>query len=190
MSSPVSGPFEIKDYEKRMHGAMQSLKHEFAGLRTGRANANLLDPIVVEVYGQRLPINQVGTITVPEPRTIAVQVWDKATVAHVERAIRDSNLGINPTVDGQIIRLRMPELNEERRKEIVKIAHRYSEAARVAVRNVRRDGMEALKKLEKDKKIGEDEHRKLSAKVQELTDRTIKEVDAGLHAKEAEIMHV
>ena len=182
--------FDIKELEKRMHGAMQALKHEFTGLRTGRANAAMLDPIVVDVYGQRMPINQVGTVTVPEPRTITVQVWDKATVAAVERAIRDSNLGINPTVDGQIIRLRMPELNEERRKEIVKIAHKYSEAARIAVRNVRRDGMELLKKLEKDKKIGEDEHRKQAAKVQELTDRTIKEVDAGLHAKEAEIMHV
>ena len=182
--------FDIKELEKRMHGAMQALKHEFTGLRTGRANAAMLDPIVVDVYGQRMPINQVGTVTVPEPRTITVQVWDKATVAAVERAIRDSNLGINPTVDGQIIRLRMPELNEERRKEIVKIAHKYSEAARIAVRNVRRDGMELLKKLEKDKKIGEDEHRKQAAKVQELTDLTIKEVDAGLHAKEAEIMHV
>ena len=182
--------FDIKELEKRMHGAMQALKHEFTGLRTGRANAAMLDPIVVDVYGQRMPINQVGTVTVPEPRTITVQVWDKATVAAVERAIRDSNLGINPTIDGQIIRLRMPELNEERRKEIVKIAHKYSEAARIAVRNVRRDGMELLKKLEKDKKIGEDEHRKQAAKVQELTDRTIKEVDAGLHAKEAEIMHV
>jgi ribosome recycling factor len=182
--------FEIKELEKRMAGAMAALKHEFAGLRTGRANAAMLDPIMVEVYGQRMPINQVGTVTVPEARTIAVQVWDKATVSHVERAIRDSNLGINPTVDGQIIRLRMPELNEERRKEIVKIAHKYTEAARVAVRNVRRDGMELLKKLEKDKKIGEDDHRKHSAKVQELTDKTIKDADNLLHAKEAEIMHV
>jgi ribosome recycling factor len=186
----MSAPFDIKDYEKRMHGAMSALKHEFGGLRTGRANANLLDPIMVEVYGQRMPINQVGTVTVPEPRTLAIQVWDKATVSHVERAVRDSNLGINPVVDGQIIRLRMPELNEERRKEIVKIAHKYAEAARVAVRNVRRDGMDLLKKLEKDKKIGEDEQRKLSAKVQDLTDKTIKEVDTTLHAKEAEIMHV
>jgi ribosome recycling factor len=182
--------FDIKELEKRMHGAMQALKHEFAGLRTGRANAALLDPIVVEVYGQRMPINQVATVNVPEPRTIAVQVWDKATVAAVEKAIRDSNLGINPTVDGQIVRLRMPDLTGERRKEIVKIAHKYSEAARIAVRNVRRDGMELLKKLEKDKKISEDEHRKHSAKVQELTDKTIKEIDSGLAAKEAEIMHV
>ena len=182
--------FDIKELEKRMHGAMQALKHEFAGLRTGRANAALLDPIVVEVYGQRMPINQVATVNVPEPRTIAVQVWDKATVAAVEKAIRDSNLGINPTVDGQIVRLRMPDLTGERRKEIVKIAHKYSEAARIAVRNMRRDGMELLKKLEKDKKISEDEHRKHSAKVQELTDKTIRETDSGLAAKEAEIMHV
>ena len=190
MAAPLINPFEIKDYEKRMQGALAALKHEFGGLRTGRANANILDPIMVEVYGQRMPINQCGTVSVPEPRTIAVQVWDKATVSHVERAIRDSNLGINPVVDGQIIRLRMPELNEERRREIVKIAHKYSEAARVAIRNVRRDAMELLKKLEKDKKIGEDEHRKLSAKIQELTDRHIKDVDSGLTAKEAEIMHV
>ena len=182
--------FEIKELDKRMLGAMQALKHEFSGLRTGRANSAMLDPIMVDVYGQRMPINQVATVNVPEPRTIAVQVWDKATVAAVEKAIRDSNLGVNPSVDGQIIRLRMPDLTEERRKEIVKIAHKYSEAARVAVRNVRRDGMELLKKLEKDKKISEDDHRKHSAKVQELTDRTIKEIDSGLHAKEAEIMHV
>jgi len=189
-TSPSAGSFDIRDLEKRMLGAMAALKHEFAGLRTGRANAALLEPIMVDVYGQRMPINQVGTISVPEPRTIAVQVWDKATVAAVERAIRDSNLGINPTVDGQIIRLRMPDLNEERRKEIVKLAHKYSEGARVAIRNVRRDGMDLLKKLEKDKKISEDDHRKHSAKVQELTDRSIKEVDAALHAKETEIMHV
>ena len=182
--------FEIKDLEKRMHGAMQALKHEFSGLRTGRASSAMLDPIMVDIYGQRMPINQVGTINVPEPRTIAVQVWDKSSVAAVEKAIRDSNLGVNPTVDGQIIRLRMPDLTEERRRDIVKIAHKYSEAARVAVRNVRRDGMELLKKLEKDKKISEDDQRKHSAKVQELTDRTIKEIDSGLTAKEAEIMHV
>ncbi len=186
----MAGTFDIKDFEKRMHGAMQGLKHEFSGLRTGRANAAMLDPIMVDVYGQRMPITQVGTISVPEPRTISVQVWDKATVAAVEKAIRDSNLGVSPSIDGQIVRLRLPDLTEDRRREIVKIAHKYSEAARVAMRNVRRDGMELLKKLEKDKSIGEDEHRKLSAKMQELTDKTIKEVDSGLLAKEAEIMHV
>ena len=182
--------FDVKELEKRMHGALAALKHEFGGLRTGRANINLLDPIMVEAYGQRLPINQVATVTVPEPRTLAIQVWDKATVAHVERAVRDSNLGINPVVDGQIVRLRMPELTGERRKELVKIAHKYAETARVAVRNVRRDGMDLLKKLEKDGKIGEDEHRKQSTKVQELTDKSVKEVDAALTAKEAEILHV
>jgi ribosome recycling factor len=186
----MAGAFDIKEIDKRMHGALAALKHEFGGLRTGRANVNLLDPIMAEAYGQRLPISQLGTITVPEPRTIAVQVWDKAMVSHVERAIRDSSLGINPVVDGQIIRLRMPELNEERRKEIVKIAHKYAEAARVAVRNVRRDGMELLKKQEKDHKISEDEHRKLATKVQETTDRHIKDVDAALSSKEAEIMQV
>ena len=189
-AAPQANAFDVKEYERRMNSALAALKHEFAGLRTGRANANMLDPVMVEVYGQRLPILQCASVSVPEPRTIAVQVWDKATVAHVEKAIRASNLGINPTVDGQIIRLRMPELNEERRKEIVKIAHKYSEAARVAVRNVRRDGMAALKKLEKDKKIGEDEHRKWSTKIQELTDKHIKDVDHGLASKEVEIMQV
>ena len=182
--------FEIKDLEKRMAGAMAALKHEFAGLRTGRANAAMLDPIVVEVYGQRMPINQVGTVTVPEPRTIAVQVWDKATVAAVERAIRDSNLGINPTVDGQIIRLRMPELNEERRKELVKVAHKYAESARVSIRHVRRDGLDIVKKLEKDHKISEDEQERHSSGVQKVTDAAIAEVDKLLGTKEKEILTV
>jgi ribosome recycling factor len=137
-----------------------------------------------------MPVSQLGTVTVPEPRTLAIQVWDRALLSAVERAIRDSSLGINPVVDGQIIRLRMPELNQERRKELVKVAHKYAEAARVAVRNVRRDGNEALKKAEKDHKISEDEHRKLATKVQELTDRIVKDVDGMLHAKEAEIMQV
>jgi ribosome recycling factor len=187
MAAPV--PFNIADLQKRMTGATTTLKTEFSGLRTGRANMNLLDPIMVDAYGSRTPIMQIGTITVPEPRMLAVQIWDRGLVGAAERAIRDSNLGINPTVDGQIIRLRMPELNEERRKEIVKIAHKYTEAAKVAVRNVRRDGMELLKKLEKDG-MGEDESRKHQTKVQELTDKTIKEIDSMLVAKEAEIMHV
>jgi ribosome recycling factor len=183
-------PFNIKDYEKRMHGAVAALKQEFSGLRTGRANANLLDPITVEAYGSRMPISQLGTVTVPEPRTIAIQVWDRSQVSAVERAIRDSNLGINPIVDGQIVRLRMPELNEERRREIVKIAHKYTEQARVAVRNVRRDALDHLKRLEKEAHMSEDEHRKLAAKVQEITDATIKEIDGSLASKESEIMHV
>ncbi len=182
--------FKITDLEKRMQGAIATLKTEFSGLRTGRANASLLDPITVEAYGSRMPLNQVGSVTVPEPRTIAVQVWDRAMVSAVERAIRDSSLGINPVVDGQIIRLRMPEPNQERRKELVKIAHKYTEAARIAVRNVRRDGNELLKKSEKDHVISEDEHRKQSQKVQELTDKMIKDVDALLATKEAEILQV
>jgi ribosome recycling factor len=182
--------FNIKELERRMQGALQALKQEFGGLRTGRANANLLEPIVVEAYGSKMPLTQLGTVTVPEPRMLSVQVWDRSMVSAVERAIRDSSLGINPTVDGQVIRLRMPELNEERRKEIVKIAHKYTEHARVAIRNVRRDGMDLLKKLEKDGTISQDDHHKHGAKVQELTDKMIKEVDAALHAKEAEIMQV
>lgn len=186
----AAAPFNIKDLEKRMVGAVATLKHEFGGLRTGRASSSLLDPIMVEAYGQRQPIMQIGTVTVPEPRMLALQIWDRALVSAAERAIRDSNLGINPTVDGQVIRLRMPELNEERRKEIVKIAHKYTEAARVAARNVRRDGMDHLKKAEKDHAMSEDELRKNQTKVQELTDKTIKEIDAMLVQKEVEIMHV
>lgn len=186
----AASTFNLKDFEKRMHGATAALKSEFSGLRTGRANANLLDPIQVEAYGQRVPITQLGTVTVPEARMLAIQIWDRSQVSAVERAIRDSSLGINPVVDGQIIRLRMPELNEERRKEIVKIAHKYAENARVAVRNVRRDGMELLKRMEKEGVMSEDDHRKNSAKVQELTDKVIHEIDASLHAKESEIMQV
>lgn len=186
----ATAPFNIKDYEKRMLGAFAALKHEFSGLRTGRANASLLDPVTVDAYGSRMPLSQVGTVMVPEPRTITIQVWDRALVSAVERAIRDSNLGINPSTDGQIVRLRIPELSEDRRREIVKIAHKYTEHARVAARNVRREGMEHLKKLEKDSQIGEDEHRKLSAKVQEMTDKTVRDIDAALIAKEVEVMQV
>jgi ribosome recycling factor len=182
--------FDLKDIERRMQGALAALKHDLNGLRTGRANPNLLDPIQVDAYGSKMPVSQLGTVTVPEPRMISVQVWDRSVLSAVERAIRDSNLGINPVVDGQIIRLRMPELTEERRKDLVKVAHKYTEQARVAVRNVRRDGMELLKKLEKDHKISEDEHRKQSAKVQESTDKSIKDIDGILAAKEAEIMQV
>jgi ribosome recycling factor len=182
--------FDLKDLDRRMQGAIAALKHDLNGLRTGRANPNLLDPIQADAYGSKMPISQLGTITVPEPRVISVQVWDRSVLSAVERAIRDSNLGINPVVDGQIIRLRMPELTEERRKDLAKVAHKYTEQARVAVRNVRRDGMELLKKLEKDHKISEDEHRKHSVKVQETTDKSIKDIDAILAAKEAEIMQV
>ncbi len=183
--------FDLKDIERRMHGAVSVLKQEFRGLRTGRASASLLDPITVNAYGRAaMPLNQLATVNVPDPRMITVQVWDRGQVAAVERAIRESDLGLNPIVEGQVLRLPIPELNEERRHEIAKVAHKYTEQARVAVRNVRRDGMEHLKRMEKDGDMGKDEHHSLSTKVQELTDKMIKEIDEGLAAKEAEIMQV
>ena len=182
--------FDIDDLKKRMSGAITSFKNDLSGLRTGRASAHLLDPIMVEAYGQSMPLNQVSTVNVPEPRMIVVQVWDKAMVAAVEKAIRESNIGINPVVDGTNLRLPMPELNEERRKELVKVGHQYAESAKVAARHVRRDGMEILKKLEKDKDIGQDDARVESDKVQKLTDDTISEIDKLLVAKETEIMQV
>jgi ribosome recycling factor len=181
---------DLKDIAKRMDGAIQVLKHELNGLRTGRASASLLDPIVVDAYGQSMPINQVGTVTVPESRMIAVQVWDKSMVSAVERAIRDSNLGLNPITDGTNLRIPLPELNEERRRELVKIAHQYAEQAKVAIRYVRRDGMDVLKKSEKDGDMGQDDSRALSDKVQKLTDEYIASVDSTLAAKETEIMQV
>ena len=182
--------FDITEIERRMRGAQAKLKDEFAGLRTGRASANLLDAVKVDAYGQKLPVTQVGTINVPEPRMLTVQVWDRAMVIPLDKAIREANLGLNPQVDGQLLRLKIPELNAERRKEIAKVAHKYTEAARIAIRNVRRDGMELLKKLEKDGAMAEDEHHKQSAKVQEVTDKIIKEVDLALVTKEAEINKV
>jgi ribosome recycling factor len=182
--------FDLKDTDKRMRGALTVLKQEFGGLRTGRASATLLDPIQVNAYGQKMPINQVATVSVPEPRMITVSVWDKSMVNAVDKAIRESDLGLNPVMDGTTLRLPIPELNQERRTELSKIASKYAEQARVSVRNVRRDGMELLKRLEKDHKISEDEHRTLSTKVQELTDKIIKEIDAALIAKEREIMQV
>ncbi len=182
--------FELSEIERRMQGAVASLKQEFSGLRTGRASASLLDPIMVNAYGSMMPLSQVGTVSVPEPRIISVQVWDKTMVAAVEKAIRDSDLGLNPVVDGQLLRLPIPELNEERRQELTKIAAKYAEQARVAVRNVRRDGMDQLKKLEKDGEISKDDHHSISGKVQDLTDQYIKELDEVLSTKEAEIMQV
>ena len=181
---------DVDDLERRMHGAVTALKHEFAGLRTGRASAGMLDPISVDAYGQAMPVNQVGTVNVPEPRMVTVQVWDKGLVSAVEKAIRDSGLGVNPAVDGQLIRIPIPELNEERRRELTKIAAKYSEQARVAVRNVRRDGMEQLKRLEKDGHMGQDEHKMWADEVQKMTDKTIAEVDELLAQKDAEIMQV
>jgi ribosome recycling factor len=182
--------FDLKEIERRMRGALTVLKQEFGGLRTGRANMSLLDPIMVNAYGSQMPLNQLATINVPESRLITVQVWDRSQVGAVERAIRESDLGLNPVVEGQLLRLPIPELNEERRHEIAKVAHKYTEQARVAVRNVRRDGMEHLKRMEKDGDMGKDEHHTLSTKVQDLTDKIIKEIDETLASKEAEIMQV
>lgn len=186
----MSGLFDIKDLEKRMRAAHDTLKKELAGLRTGRASAGLLEPIQVNVYGQKMPITQCGTISVPEPRMLSIQVWDKAALPAVEKAIRESNLGLNPMVDGTMIRLPIPALTSDRRAELVKVAHKYTESGKIAIRNVRRDGMELLKKLEKDSKMSQDEARGNSTKVQELTDKLIKEVDQTLASKEAEINKV
>jgi len=182
--------FDLNDFERRMRGALDSLKKEFTGLRTGRASVHLLDAVVVNVYGARMPINQVATVSTPDARTISVQVWDKGQVGAVEKAIQEANLGLNPIVDGALLRLPIPALNAERRQELVKVAHKYAEHARVAVRNVRRDGMDLLKRLDKGGQMGEDDHHKNSAKVQELTDKLIKEIDQSLAAKENEIKQV
>ena len=189
MAAPAT--FEIKDLERRMRAGLDALKRELQGLRTGRASANLLEPVMVNLYGQRMPINQVGTVSTPEARMITVQVWDKSAVPAVDKAIREANLGLNPIIDGTLIRLPVPSLTADRRAELVKLARKYAEEhGKVAVRNVRRDGMELLKKLQKDGHISEDEIRKNSDKVQELTDRMTKEIDSTLAAKEAEINKV
>ena len=180
--------YDKNDLNRRMHGALENLKHDLAGLRTGRASTALLDPIQVEVYGENMPINQVATVSVPEPRTISVQVWDRSNITSVEKAIRNAGLGINPIVDGQLIRLPIPDLTEERRKELAKLASQYAEKARIAVRNVRRDGMDALKVDEKKHEISEDEHKRLGVEVQKMTDDTIKDIDAAAHSKEQEIL--
>ncbi|MBP7253514.1 MAG: ribosome recycling factor [Alphaproteobacteria bacterium] len=182
--------FVIEEYSKRMDGALEALRKEFAGLRTGRASASMLDPVMVEVYGSMMPLNQVATVNVPEPRLITVQVWDKGSVKAVEKAIRESGLGLNPQPDGQLIRVPIPELNQERRTEIVKIAGKYAEGGRVAVRNVRRDAMDALKKGEKDGELTEDTHKSFSEKVQKLTDEHIKKIDELLAGKEKEVTHI
>ncbi len=181
---------DFDDLERRMDGAVSALKSEFAGLRTGRASASLLDPISVDAYGSQMPINQVGTVSVPEARMITVQVWDKSMVSAVEKAIQNSGLGINPATDGQLIRLPIPELNEERRTELTKVASKYAEQARIAARNVRRDGMDKLKSLEKNGHMSEDEHKIWADEIQSLTDRIIKDIDESLEAKQSEIMQV
>ncbi|HEY7384484.1 MAG TPA: ribosome recycling factor [Beijerinckiaceae bacterium] len=182
--------FDLNDIKRRMQGAISALKHDLGSLRTGRASANLLDPINVDAYGQTMPLNQVATISVPEPRLLSVQVWDRGMVAAVEKSIRDSDLGLNPLTEGQTIRLRIPEMTEQRRKEMVKVAHKYAEEARIAVRHVRRDGLDLLKKLKKDGTLGEDEERRQEEQVQKATDQAIGEVDSLLATKEKEIMHV
>ena len=181
---------DLDDIERRMDGAVNALRTEFAGLRTGRASASLLEPIHVEAYGTRMPLNQVGTISVPEPRMISVQVWDRSMTKAVERAIRESDLGLNPQTDGQLIRVPLPDLSEERRVELVKVASKYAESARVAVRNVRRDGMDHLKRLEKDGDLSQDDRRLYEEEIQELTDRHVKAIDEALAAKEKDIMQV
>ncbi|MCW6510390.1 ribosome recycling factor [Lichenifustis flavocetrariae] len=186
----MSAQFDTNDLKRRMQGAILSLRHELAGLRTGRASANLVEPVQVHAYGQSMPLNQVATISVPEARTLAVQVWDKSMVNAVDKAIRDSNLGLSPVVEGQILRIRIPELNEQRRKEMVKVAHKYGEEARVAVRHVRRDGIDQLKKSLKDKLLAEDEEKRLQTEVQKATDAAVGEVDQLIASKEKEIMQV
>ena len=176
------------DLQRRMHGAVEVLKHDLGGLRTGRASTSLLDPVSVEVYGANMPINQVATISAPEPRMLTVQVWDRSNVNAVEKAIRSAGLGLNPISEGQLIRLPIPDLTEERRKELAKLAHQYAEKARIAVRNVRRDGMDWLKQDEKKGEISQDEHKRLEHEVQKLTDDSIAEVDAAMTAKEREIL--
>jgi ribosome recycling factor len=178
------------DLKRRMDAAVEVVRKEFSGLRTGRASTQLLDPVMVEAYGQAMPLNQVGTVGVPEPRMLTVQVWDKGMVKAVEKAIRDAGLGLNPQADGQLVRVPIPSLNEERRKELVKVAHKYAEQARIAIRNLRREGMDALKKFEKDGKISQDEHRQQEKDIQHLTDEAIKHVDETLAHKEKEIMQV
>ena len=186
----MADTYNKDELERRMNGAVATFKSELAGLRTGRASAALLDPVKVEAYGNVVPINQVGTISTPEPRMITVQVWDKGLAKAVDKAIRDAGLGLNPQMDGQLLRVPLPELNEDRRKELTKLAAKYAEAARVAVRNVRRDGMELLKKLEKDHKISQDEHHTRGDVLQKMTDAHVKDIDTALHAKEQEIMQV
>jgi ribosome recycling factor len=182
--------YDIKDIEAKMRASIDALKREFSGLRTGRASSHLLDPVQVMVYGSRMPLNQVATVSVPEPRMISVQVWDRSNVQAVDKAIREANLGLNPIMDGQVLRLPIPALTADRRNELVKLAHKYSEQSKIAIRNVRRDAMDLLKKLEKDGKMSQDDHRGNSEKVQELTDRLIKEVDSTTASKEAEIQKV
>lgn len=188
MAAPV--PFSLDELKSRMQKSISSLRDELAGLRTGRASASLLEPVIVEAYGTRMPLNQVATVSVPESRMLSVQVWDRSMAGAVERAIRDSGLGLNPITEGAVLRVPLPELNEERRRELTKVAHNYAEQARVAVRHIRRDGMEHLKKLEKDGHMSEDDSRRQADLVQKATDAAVAEIDSVLAVKEQEIMQV
>ena len=180
---------DTDNLQRRMNGALSSMKTEFASLRTGRASSSMLDPITVEVYGQRTPLNQLGTVNVPEPRMVTINVWDKANIAIIEKSIRESGLGINPQLNGTIIMLPIPELNEERRRELSKVAGQYAESARVAVRNIRRDGMDQIKKAKLDG-MSEDDQKFWEETVQEITDLAIKDIDSALDTKQSEIMQV
>jgi len=186
----MSTSIDLQDLRRRMDGAVDALKTEFSGLRTGRASAALLEPVTVEAYGSVMPLNQVGTVSVPEPRMLSVQVWDVTLAPAVDKAIRNSGLGLNPMAEGAVIRIPVPELTEDRRRDLTKVAHSYAEKARVSVRNVRRDGMDTLKQMEKDGDISEDEHHQQSEQVQTLTDELIKAIDDLLNHKDAEIMQV
>ena len=180
--------YDKSDIQRRMHGAVEALKHDLGGLRTGRASTTLLDPVSVEVYGSHMPINQLASVSAPEPRMLSVQVWDKTNVGPVDKAIRSAGLGLNPIVDGQNLRLPIPDLTEERRKELAKLAGQYAEKARIAARNVRRDGNDSLKTDEKKGVFGEDERKRHETEVQKLTDSTIAEIDAAAASKEKEIL--
>jgi ribosome recycling factor len=182
--------FDLDDVKRRMQGAINAFKQDLGSLRTGRASPNLLDPIQIDAYGSMMPITQVATVSVPEPRLLSVQVWDRGMVGAVEKAIRESDLGLNPQTEGQVIRLRIPEMNEQRRKEMVKVSHKYAEEARVAIRHVRRDGLDLLKKLEKDSAISEDDSKRHADQVQKATDQFVAEVETLMAAKEKEIMQV
>jgi ribosome recycling factor len=186
----MAAGFSLDPLKQRMQKAVASLREELNGLRTGRASASLLEPVMVDAYGSKMPLNQVATVTVADARLLSVQVWDRGLASAVDKAIRDSGLGLNPATEGATIRVPLPELNEERRRELTKVAHKYAEAARVAVRNVRRDGMDLLKKLEKDGGVGQDESRGLADQVQKATDAAVNEVDQVLAVKEQEIMQV
>lgn len=186
----MSSDIDLNDLRRRMNGAIENLKSEFVGLRTGRASVNLMDPVMVDAYGSQMPLNQIATVSTPEARMISVNIWDKSMVAAAEKAVRNAGLGLNPIVDGQTLRIPIPELNEERRAELTKISGKYAEQSRIAVRNVRRDGMDTIKRLEKDHEISQDEQKAYSDKIQDLTDEMVKEIDHLTEAKEKEIMQV